>query len=241
VAIVTKGRAGPEARLRMDANDAEQVPEGTTHDNPNKQEKQSMRKIKIDGVEYEVSETAAQAIEKRDATHAEQLKALQAKVDAATARADAADEKAKARLQAKLDEAPAKVRAELRRAASWRPRPPRCWAPSRSTTACPTRRSRPRCSAKVSRPRSSSTASRRRTWTRGSTPRSSPPRADSSEREQPVIVKLHGDGASDGAQRTRPRRARHDRAQPQHAQDRDAGGRVSRSTSATSTPTPTRN
>jgi hypothetical protein len=113
VAIVAKGRAGPDARLRMDANDAEQVPEGTTHDNPNKQEKHDMRKIKIDGVEYEVSETAAQAIEKRDATHAAQLAELQAKVDSATARADAADDKA-GKAQAALAEAPAKVRAELR-------------------------------------------------------------------------------------------------------------------------------
>jgi hypothetical protein len=112
VALVTKGRAGPDARLRMDANDAEQVPDGAATHHNNKQQEQSMRKIKIDGVEYEVSESAAQAMEKALAAAAEATKAAKAELDKANARADKAAEDTKA-AQAALAEAPVKLRAQI--------------------------------------------------------------------------------------------------------------------------------
>lgn len=73
VALVRTGRAGPENRIRLDSNDAVEIEttpkECTVH------------KIKIDGVDYEVSESVQQAVnqsaEKRDAEVAK----LQAKAD----------------------------------------------------------------------------------------------------------------------------------------------------------------
>lgn len=58
LAVVPRGRAGPRARLRIDA--AEQVdPDDNPHQEP---QGGPMTKIKIDGVEYEVSEQAAAAM-----------------------------------------------------------------------------------------------------------------------------------------------------------------------------------
>ena len=74
-AIVAVGRAGPEVHLRMDA--AETL---FTEDTP------KMHKIRIDGVDFEVSESAAQAFAKLETIHV----AAKADADKAAARADAA-------------------------------------------------------------------------------------------------------------------------------------------------------
>jgi len=122
VAIVPFGRAGKDVRLRLDAGDAVQVVES----NPQPKEKRKMKTIRIDGVDFEVSEQVAQAYEKRearrDADEAESKKALaskgaelekeKARADSATAelekekalRADAADPvKAREAVKARVD------------------------------------------------------------------------------------------------------------------------------------------
>lgn len=112
VAIVTKGRAGSEASLRLDAEDAvlvtDDLPTGAESAPPNKGK---VNKMKLDGVDYEMSEQAEQAVtqtlEKRD----QQVVTLTAKSDSVTeelskekARADKLDEE-KVELQKKFDEA----------------------------------------------------------------------------------------------------------------------------------------
>lgn len=80
VAIVDVARAGPEARLRLDA--AEMINEGKAN-----------MKIVINGVEYEVSDQVAQALTRERADHAEQLATV--RKDLADARADGERNKAK--------------------------------------------------------------------------------------------------------------------------------------------------
>lgn len=94
VAMVARGRAGPEVRVRLDSADAIMVTDST--------EEAPMFKYRIDGVEYEVPEQAAQAFEKvvkqhndaLDAARASQTSAT-AEKDKAVARADAAEKKVK--------------------------------------------------------------------------------------------------------------------------------------------------
>lgn len=87
VALVTKGRAGPDVRIRLDAEDGEAVPH-------TKEEAPTMMKVRLDGVEFEAAEELAKAVTatvtkldglqaKFDA-QAEELKATQTKLDAAT-------------------------------------------------------------------------------------------------------------------------------------------------------------
>lgn len=102
VAIVSAGRAGPEFRLRLDSSD------GVLVDSEARSESQlegAPLKVRIDGIEVEVTDQVAQLIEKERA-------ALAAASDAATARADAAEAALKA-AKAELEAAPAKVKAEL--------------------------------------------------------------------------------------------------------------------------------
>lgn len=65
LAGVERGRAGPDARIVLDSEDAEMV-EDSTEPTPRSTNTNNggsvMSKVKIDGVEYEVSETAASAI-----------------------------------------------------------------------------------------------------------------------------------------------------------------------------------
>src|SRR5262249_40249598 len=98
VALVDVARAGPEARVRMDAAVMVETPKGAP---PVPQETQTM-KFRIDGVEYEGSDQVAQALEKdRDKRKAKLDEAeaaakkfqaerdtLQAKLDAANAELD---------------------------------------------------------------------------------------------------------------------------------------------------------
>lgn len=104
LAIVKYGRAGPEARIRMDAADAmmtdqefkkETKDENTKKDgailkdeiissDEQKKEQSMLVKVKIDGVEYEVSEEAAKAINAK----IDSFKDAQAKCDALSGKAD---------------------------------------------------------------------------------------------------------------------------------------------------------
>lgn len=86
---VGKGRAGRDVKLRLDS-DAELVEEEITRVDqapaPNGQEL-SMRKIRIDGVDYELADPAAQVVERMQA----QLAETQTKLTQATTRADQAE------------------------------------------------------------------------------------------------------------------------------------------------------
>ena len=122
VAIVSKGRAGSQAELRLDAEDAVLV----TDDDPTGAESAppktgKVNKMKLDGVDYEMNDqteqAVARALEKRD----KQIITITAKADSATgdlskekARADKLDEE-KTELQVKFDEAtdPTTVQAKV--------------------------------------------------------------------------------------------------------------------------------
>lgn len=105
VALVHAGRAGPEVRVRMDNADAEVIPsepKGTV----------TMQKINLDGVEYEVPETAAQAFEKYQKAQGEIVAEVRAELEKAKARGDSAEAQVTS-LKAELAEAPVKVKAAL--------------------------------------------------------------------------------------------------------------------------------
>lgn len=96
VALVPQGRAGPEVRLKLDATDAEQI-EDEGPPGPAKPKEQSV-KTKINGVEYEISAEAAQAldVERKDSATAiakveAARDAAKIEVDKQKARADAAE------------------------------------------------------------------------------------------------------------------------------------------------------
>lgn len=101
IAIVERGRAGPACRLADNL--------------PNNGDKDTMPKIAIDGVDYEVSEQAAQAVGKLQVRLADAEKEAQKEADKVKAKEDEMEEKAKEAkktedsLQAQLDEAKSKV------------------------------------------------------------------------------------------------------------------------------------
>lgn len=108
VALVDYARAGPTARVHMDSADGEMIASTDTG------EQNKMIKYRIDGMELEVSEAAAQALVKQDAARAK------ADADAATAlaslkaRADAlAADLTKEQAARKDAEDPAKLRASI--------------------------------------------------------------------------------------------------------------------------------
>lgn len=104
VALVSKGRAGPEIRLRLDSN--ESVVSFPTTSHP--EGKPMTTKVRIDSVEYEVSETVASAISKLDA----QLQSAQNEVKTEKERTDAAKAEVTS-LKKELAEAPEKVRVAM--------------------------------------------------------------------------------------------------------------------------------
>ncbi len=128
VAVVDRGRAGPDVRVKLDTGDAASI--RRTHDDdeggepPNRES--THMKIRIDGVEYEVTDQVAQAIEKLGKAHADALSAAEAKhkgaaarldaaekvVSAEKARADLAEDKAKKAEAARVDAADPKKVAE---------------------------------------------------------------------------------------------------------------------------------
>lgn len=90
VALVDIGRAGPGAHVRMDAGDAEMVGPATKEALPAPEET-PMVKVRIDGVEYEVSEQTAQALEKERAAAKAREDALAKERDEAKGKADKAE------------------------------------------------------------------------------------------------------------------------------------------------------
>lgn len=97
VALVDAGRAGSEVRARMDGFGMVQ--------SFSDQEINLTSKIKLDGVEYEISEAGFQAVSKA-------LKNAAASLDKMKARADGADAQIK-KLEGELKLAPEKIRAEV--------------------------------------------------------------------------------------------------------------------------------
>lgn len=116
VAVVDRGRAGPEVRVQLDAADAVQVQpgEGESPSLTTIQEVPSMEKIVIDGLDLEVSPTVKQALAKQAKATEESLAASKAETDKQAARADAAEAKVVA-LEKSLTEVsdPAKLQAAV--------------------------------------------------------------------------------------------------------------------------------
>lgn len=111
VALVKEGRAGPQFRLRVDSADAVMIASKSDSESAlSPAEKHPVKKIRIDGVEVELSETAADLVEKNQATAAQALKAAQDSEQASKARADALETDLK-KAQTALAEAPAKFQA----------------------------------------------------------------------------------------------------------------------------------
>lgn len=127
VAIVPRGRAGPGARVRMDAAAAAVIP---THDaggasggSPENSQREApvAHKVRVDGIDVEVThEHGAQLIERTHKAHADALEKKDAKIaelekEKATlqAKADAEAEKVK-KLDAELKAAPEKFRGEIK-------------------------------------------------------------------------------------------------------------------------------
>lgn len=110
LALVDLARAGNEARLHLDAGDAECIVETQK---PNmaglsKREKREMPQLKIDGMVFEVSDANIQAVVDKAITAA--AKAGEEKAAAEKTRADAA-EKSAAEKQAKIDALEAQAKA----------------------------------------------------------------------------------------------------------------------------------
>jgi uncharacterized protein len=125
IALVTKGRAGPDVSVRMDtaAEDAWFLVEDTTTTTVPRQDGQEFDvKITLDGVGYDAPEQTAQAVTAHLAKRDEEAKALRADADTAKAaldaekaRADAA-EAAKAQAEQERNDAadPGKVKAAVK-------------------------------------------------------------------------------------------------------------------------------
>lgn len=124
LALVPAGRAGPEARIRLDADDAVMViDQAEASSRPNKtQEKAAMAKVRLDGVDYDASEQLAQAItvatdkqQKRIDELEAEAKKQASEMEKQVARADAAaDEAKKAKERADEAEQPEKMREAVR-------------------------------------------------------------------------------------------------------------------------------
>lgn len=104
VAIVSKGRAGPEARVRLDADDAIESEPAEHNDAREAHQERHMakRNIRIDGYDREVEDDVARGIEKERDTNAQMLAAV--RKDAEDAKKLAETEKTRAdTLAAQLD------------------------------------------------------------------------------------------------------------------------------------------
>lgn len=99
MAIVARGRAGREVKLKVDSDDAIVIEDGDNPGNPTKENPMKMVKIKVDGKEFEVPEEVANKMKADSAKadeSAKEKKDLQEKADS--------EAKEKAKLQAKIDE-----------------------------------------------------------------------------------------------------------------------------------------
>ena len=111
VALVREGRAGPQVRVRMDGLRMEIV-DLLKSDAGQEKDQPTMTKIKLDGVDFEMTETAAQAVTKALETAAAHVDSSKAETEKQSARADKAEADAKA-LAAELAAAPEKFKADL--------------------------------------------------------------------------------------------------------------------------------
>lgn len=114
VALVGKGRAGPDVKVRMDSTDAVEVvsPQVTADLESAPEESANMVKIKVDGIEVEVSEIAAQALAKQATALETSAAAAKLATEKLQARADGLDAEL-TKVKAELVAAPDKVRAEI--------------------------------------------------------------------------------------------------------------------------------
>jgi hypothetical protein len=122
VALVTRGRAGPDVRVRLDDADTAVVfiDPDSVHPPPAPSEKEptmSLRKMKFDAAELEVPEAVAVAVETERGAHEKVVAEIKAELTKLSARADAADEQV-SKLKAELAEAPAKLKAAAEARAS---------------------------------------------------------------------------------------------------------------------------
>lgn len=109
VALVTRGRAGPEARVRMDSASAMQI------DQPPEPQEPQMKMItmKFDGIDFEIPESAAQAVSKALKNSEDKAAAVQGELAKAQAKADTLENEVST-LKADIAAAPAKYKAEAR-------------------------------------------------------------------------------------------------------------------------------
>lgn len=92
LAIVERGRMGPSCGLHMDAEDAFQNEDSDFASNVARSGNVTMQKLKIDGVDYDASEAAAQAFAKFASTSNAELAKAQARADSAEADSKKAQE-----------------------------------------------------------------------------------------------------------------------------------------------------
>lgn len=113
VALVSLGRAGDVARVRMDSADALMIASESDSESPSPPpEPPLLKKVRIDSAEVEVPEAAAAVIEKFSTEQAAKLKAATDATDASSARADSAEAEIK-KLKAELADAPKKAREQI--------------------------------------------------------------------------------------------------------------------------------
>lgn len=112
VALVTVARAGPEFRLRLDSADSVVLPSESAKPIHNESTKDHTMRINLDGVEFDVSDSAAQAFEKFQAVRDAETATLKADAEKLAARADAAEAEVK-KAREELAGAPEKIRAEI--------------------------------------------------------------------------------------------------------------------------------
>jgi len=111
-AIVARGRAGSEVSIRMDAKDAMTEYPETIYNN--EETKMDNKTIKVDGADFEVSASAAQAIEAAFAKHTGEMTALKAELDNTKGQLDATKEELALVQKARADaEDPAVLQAAI--------------------------------------------------------------------------------------------------------------------------------
>lgn len=122
VALVPMGRAGHDARIHMDAAEGEYlgpIQVNATVTNTKNDTQEHTVKTKINGIEFDINDTAAQALALQTSAHEAEVKTLKGAVDVLQAKFDAA-EKTATELKTELARAedPATQRAAIQARAS---------------------------------------------------------------------------------------------------------------------------
>ena len=113
-AIVSKGRAGSEVSIRMDSNDAMTEYPETIYPETNEVKKMDNQLIRVDGVEFDVPATAAQAIDAAFAKRDVDFAALKADFENTKGQLDAVKEELAKAQKARADaEDPAVLQAAI--------------------------------------------------------------------------------------------------------------------------------